>query len=265
MSETPAPSSPPAARGEWWRELYDDLLADVLLERASQAEVERTLAFLADALSVAPGARLFDQCCGIGSLAVPLAARGYDVVGVDLAPRYIARAQAAAAAAGVTGAWHAADAFAFVPAPVCDGAFNWWTSFGYARGDADNARMLARAFEALAPGGRFALDFMNVPGVLRGFRPRVVTERDTPRGRVTLTRTSRYDAATGLLHKKWHYRLATGQEIAHPSTVRAYTPPELVRLLGAAGFAQVRLVGDVDGSPLTLASPRCIAVATRPA
>ena len=57
----------------WWSALYDDVLADVLLERADEAEVDRTLTFLVDMLELRPADLVFDQCSGIGSLAVPLA------------------------------------------------------------------------------------------------------------------------------------------------------------------------------------------------
>jgi SAM-dependent methyltransferase len=240
----------------WWHALYDDLLADMLLERADRRETERTLDFLAGVLDLEPGARVFDQCCGIGSLAIPLARRGYRVVGCDLAAGYIERARRDAPASLEL---HAADAFEFVPAP-CDGAFNWWTSFGYADEDAQNIRMLARAFEALKAGGRFALDFMNVPGVLHRFREEVVTRR----GEVELVRRSAVDPAAMVMDKTWTYALPNGERVVHTSRVRLYTPRELGDLLARAGFVDVRFHGDIDRSPLALESPRCIAVARKP-
>jgi 16S rRNA G1207 methylase RsmC len=57
----------------WWTELYDDHLADVLLEPSSPAEVDATLGFLVERLHLTPRARVFDQCCGTGRLSVPLA------------------------------------------------------------------------------------------------------------------------------------------------------------------------------------------------
>lgn len=241
----------------WWAALYDEHLAEVLLER--DEEPTAALDFLARVLRLAPGDRVFDQCCGIGSLAIPLAARGHEVVGCDLIERYVARGRADAARAGADVELHAADAFTFVPSRACAGAFNWWTGFGYARDDARNLDMLRRAFEALAPGGRFALDTMNVPGVIRGFRPEVVTER---RG-IRLTRRSVLDVDAGLLHKRWTYALPDGRTVEHDSTVRLHTPWELRALLSAAGFREIELFGDVDGSGLTVESPRCIALATK--
>lgn len=247
----------------WWESLYDDWLADVLLTRGDAAEVTATLGFLTEALRLEAGQRVFDQCCGIGSLSVPLAQAGYRVQACDLMPGYIERARSYASQQQVQVESCVADAFHFVAAP-CQAAFNWWTSFGYAPSDTENLRMLRCAYDSLLPGGRFALDFMNVPGVLRSFVPRVITQRQTPRGNVTLVRESEIDLRAMAMTKRWTYHLPDGSEKSHPSWVRMYLPHELEALLRRAGFEDVALYGDVDLSAIALDSPRCIAVARRP-
>lgn len=251
------------ASDEWWKDLYDEHLADMLLVRSDPGEVKSTLSFLKGALGLRPGDRIFDQCCGIGSLAVPLAKEGFHVFGCDLVSGYVERAQAEAALQGVTIRLAVADAFDYVPPETCDAAINWWTSFGYARTDETNRRMLDRAWQALRPGGRFALDFMNVSGVLRGFQPVVVKTRQTAEGEITLTRHSQVDPVHFIMHKVWRYDFPNGRVVQHESRVRLYTPVELVSLLGEAGFVQVQLLGNIDGQPLTLDGLRCIALATK--
>ncbi len=259
-----APEPAPGAEATgWWTTLYDDALADVLLDAADPAETEATAEFLVRALELAPGARVFDQCCGTGRLSIPLARRGFEVTGVDLIEAYVARARAAAERAGVVARFHAGDAFAWTPEAPCAGAFNWWTSFGYADDDATNVRMLARAHDALRPGARLALDFHNVAGLLRGFREHVVTRRQTAAGELVLLRESRVDLPRGRLEKRWCFFHPDGRRSAHDSAVRLYLPTELARLLEAAGFVDVRFCGDVRGGPLELDSERCIALARR--
>lgn len=240
----------------WWAELYDDALADVLLERADAAAIERTLAFLRRVLAIAPGDRVLDQCCGVGSLAVPLAVAGFDVVGVDQAARYIERARAAAAAASVVVELATADACVWRPARRCAAGFNWWTSFGYAETDAENLRMLERAAEAIVPGGRFALDTMNLPQVLRQLAPRVTTTR----AGITLVRDTTIDLAAGFMHKVWRYTHPDGSRTERTSKLRLYLPDQLVAMVRAAGFVEVTCYGDEDGGRLELDSPRCIVV-----
>jgi SAM-dependent methyltransferase len=237
----------------WWNDLYDDALADVLM--SSDAGVDATVAFLVGALRLSPGDAVFDQCAGTGRLAIPLTRWGARVFAVEQAARYVERARAREPALQiVTG-----DAFAYVPPAPCRGALNWWTSFGYLPDDAGNQRMLRRAFEALGPGGRFALDYMNVPGICAHFRPHDIQRR----GELLVLRDTRLDLAAGVMHKTWMFVGPDGTRRERPSQVRMYAPDRLVQLMIEVGFARCEVFGDVDGQALTLASPRCIVVAER--
>ncbi len=253
---------PPVA--PWWVPFYDDLLAETLLVREDKAEVETTIDFLIGALQLRPkaGQAVLDQCCGIGSLSSPLARRGFSVTGVDQSSAYVDRARAEASGDAT---FVAADAMEFVAEPPFDGGFNWWTSYGYAPTREQNRRMLARAYESLLPGARFALDTMNLPGVLRDFRETVTVERDTPMGRITVVRKSRVDLAAGRLLKRWTYT-AEGEEVAaHDSSMMLSMPHELGADLEAAGFEVEEYFGGIDGAALALDDARCIVLARRPA
>ncbi len=252
----------------WWAALYDDAVADVLLVRADPAEVAATVNFLWQALDLRAGARVFDQCCGIGGIAVPLAQRGAQVVGVDQSERYIARAAAAAAAAQVRCQLVAGDAFLFVPDEPCDGAFNWGTSFGNALRDDDNLQMLHRAYAALKPGGHFVLDYQHIARVLLDFQPSIIRRGRSslpgqPDAEVVLLRESTLKLARGVLSQRWTIYTPDGRQREVSSEVRLYLPHELARLLAAAGFDDVRFHGDLEGGPLLPRSPRCLAVARR--
>jgi SAM-dependent methyltransferase len=250
----------PSVAGEsaWWEALYDDALADLLLERGDPATVDRSLDFLEGVLGLGPGDRVFDQCCGIGSLAVPLARRGYFVVGVDQAARYVERARSAARDITDRVELVVGDARTWAPAEPCAAAFNWYTSFGHSERDTDNLAMLVRAREAVRPGGRFALDFLHLPAVLRDLQRHVAIER----GGVWLVRETTLDLAAGFMCKTWRYFFPDGRRHEAHSRLRLYLPHQLVELLHAAGFSEVRLHGDECGAPLELDSPRCIAVAS---
>ena len=90
-----------------------------------------------------------------------------------------------------------ADAFEFVPDHPCAAAFNWGSSFGYADADRQNIKMLERAFESLKPGGRFILDYQNIPGVLRDFRQCIVRRHATDDGEILLLRDCQVNLAGG--------------------------------------------------------------------
>lgn len=249
---------------QWWTQLYDDLLAEILLVRQRPHRTMLTLDFLAHVLGLSPAARVFDQCCGIGSLAIPLAQRGYELIGVDLMEDYIRRARADADAARVDIDLQIADAAHFVPQTTVAGAFNWATSFGYFGTDEGNLGMIRSAFSALERGGRYALDFMNVPQVEAEFQPLVKTRRDTAYGHVELVRESVFGPLRRWLYKTWTYHLPDGSARTHRSRVRLYRPDDITRLMTLAGFVDVVAFGDVDGQQRTDASPRCITVGRRP-
>lgn len=262
MSASSSSTFSPAA--PWWHEFHDDLLASILLERTDPAELEKTLDFIIEVLELAPGARIFDQCCGIGSLARPLAARGFGVVAVDQAEGYIERARVEAEREpGLDLSYRAADARAYRPQDSVDGVINWWTSFGYAEEDDDNAQMLARAYESLRPGGIFLLDTMNAPGVLRHFQPSMISRRKIEGGELVLLRESSIDLPAGALEKRWTYFLPDGRQVVHRTRVRLYQPHELGHLLRAVGFVDVQFFGDIAAEPLTLDTLRCICRARR--
>ena len=67
----------------WWRELYDERVATLLLDAVDDAESEATADFLVERLQLRAGDRVFDQCAGTGRLSAPLAARGLAVVAVE--------------------------------------------------------------------------------------------------------------------------------------------------------------------------------------
>lgn len=249
---------------DWWASFYNDTLADMFLVRADALQLEKTIAFLTKRLEIREGSSVFDQCCGIGSLSVPLAERGMKVAGVDFCQPYIRRGQEAIARRGLQCDLRHGDAFEFLPDHPCDAAFNWYSSFAYDEDDRRNARMLGRAFDALKSGGRFALDFPNVPGVLRGFMPAMLRRHGSAEGEVLLVRESTIDLPRGMLRQEWTYVLPGGRRITTRSSVKLYMPHALAEMLRSCGFVDVQFCGSVGGEELSLDSPRCICVARRP-
>lgn len=244
---------------DWWQTLYDDIVADLFLSRQ---DARPAAAFLLHALGLGPGATVFDQCCGTGTVSLPMTVSGVRVVGVDQCEGYVRRANDAAA--GLPAEFFVGDAFAFTAAIPCDGGFNWNTGFGNDPDDDRNREMLAHAFDSLRPGGRFALDYQHVARLLRDFQHALTYRLTRPDGEVLLVRESEPDLPAGLLKQVWTFVLPDGTRRVRHSTVRLYLPADLARLLRSVGFADVEFFGGVDGQPLTLTSPRCIAIARRP-
>lgn len=247
----------------WWKSFYDEYLAAMLLEQADD-EIEATLGFLEKRLSLPEGARIYDQCCGTGRLSLPLLRRGYDVIGVDQAALYIQKASQNTGLENLGGEFLVADAFEYTPEEPVDAVINWWTSFGYAEKDEQNAKMIVRAFESLRPGGVFALDFLNLPGVLRNFARDVVTRCPFEAGELVLHLESHLNLEEGAIEKTWRYFLPDGRRVVHETRVCMYMPNELARFFALAGFQEIQIFGSVHGESLNMDSPRCIVVGRKP-
>lgn len=257
-------TSSPESSTDWWEVFHVPEMADLFLVRSDADELQATLEFLSSELALTAGARVYDQCCGIGSLSIALSRVGYVVTGADLCDFFIQRAIRDAGRAEVNCRFHEADAFEFVPDDACNGVFNWYSSFGYADSDARNRQMLQRAFESLLPGGRYALDVPNLPGVLRGFQRYMVRRGESAGRAVTLIRESNINIHVGLLEQKWTWLVEGQPPVERRSALRLYLPHQIRELLEQCGFENVRFFGDIHHEPLTIDSPRLICVAEKP-
>ncbi|MCI0363664.1 MAG: class I SAM-dependent methyltransferase [Phycisphaerales bacterium] len=261
MQSGDAPRSAPP----WWHEFFDDDYAAFGLANDSPELVERIADFIVKALALSPGQAVFDQCCGIGRLSLPLAARGMHVLGVDRALSYIHRARNRAAQANLQCEFHVADAFEFSAPQPCDAAINWFTSFGYTPDDDRNIQMLHRAVESIKPGGRFIMDYLNIPRMMADFRPSIINR---PTGNdldgLIVLNEQKADYKTGLMHSDWTFLYPDGRRIVRQVATRMYMPHELGRLLETAGFVDIQLFGSTDGEPFDRTSRRCITMARKP-
>ena len=249
----------------WWHTFFDEAYADFGLADLDDEKREELVSFLLEKLHLSGGDRLFDQCCGVGRLSLPIAERGIRVIGVDRVAGYVDRARRKAGRGGLPAEFHCADAFDFTTDEPCDAAVNWFTSFGYDEDDAVNRRMFERAFESLRPGGRLALDYLSIPRVCAAFRSRFfhLADHEDPDGLIVLEEPTP-DFRRGMIDSAWTFVHADGRRVRREVSTRMYMPHEIVGMLRGCGFADLELYGSVQGEPFDLKSLRCIAVARRP-
>jgi SAM-dependent methyltransferase len=142
---------------EWFRKFFgEDYLR--AYGRRNRLEAPAEVDFIATILGLAPGRTVLDLCCGEGRHAVPLAQRGYRMIGLDLSVPLLAAARRSAAGAGTRVDWVRADSRSIPFRGVLDAAYCWFTSFGYFTNPADDRRVLAQVMEALRPAGLFLLE-----------------------------------------------------------------------------------------------------------
>jgi histidinol-phosphate/aromatic aminotransferase/cobyric acid decarboxylase-like protein/ubiquinone/menaquinone biosynthesis C-methylase UbiE len=208
------------------------------------AEVEYLAATLAE---LAPGPRVLDLGCGTGRHAVALARRGFTVTGVDASAAALSLAATAATAAGVDLALHQVDLLAERSWPMSTvDAVVFVQGLGWG-GDAEHVQLLRRVRRLLPPGGVLVADHSNVSAILANFQAEAVFSADG----VTYEMNRRYDPVSGRNLGEMRVRYPDGRLAVLPHDVRLYQPPEVRRMLVAAGFRVLRVDADFTaGAPV---------------
>jgi len=222
----------PFEADELFDEEYLHFYASILGDERSDADTAAAISLG----GIEPGMRVLDAPCGHGRMAVRMAARGIEVVGVDL---------------------HEGDLRAMPVDGPFDAVVCWFTSFGYFDDD-QNLEVLREFRRVLRPGGRLLVETLSHDGFVRSFT-------EAPDAIVT-------EATDGLMVDRTRFDVVTGQLVCHRVTVRdgasrearfairLLTIPEWRRALEDAGFASVRCTGDA-GQPVDLETFRVVVTA----
>ncbi len=202
--------------GHWFSELADHM--GPAYERYSFTKgTEQEVTALVEILGVAPGHRILDVGCGTGRHSRALAARGFEVVGVDLSPRFI---EVAEAQAGPNETYLLADAreLAFAAEfdaviSLCQGAFGLTGGPGaidtLPLRELDETIMTGIA-AALRPGARAAISAFSAY-----FQLRHGADDDV------------FDARLGVNHESTEVRNQAGDIVPAELWTTCFTPREL--------------------------------------
>lgn len=190
----------------------------------------------------APVRSVLDLGCGTGGHAVRLAARGYEVIGVERSPQMLALARAKAAGAVEL---HEADVRSLVLGRELDAVLMMFAVLGYQLRDVDVLAALESARRHLPRGGLLLFDVWYGPAVVsqRPSERQKTIDRDGVR--IERSATSELDvsarvcAVTFRVRRLVHDRLVEEAEERHE--MRYFFPDELSVLLERSGFALLRL------------------------
>ena len=233
----------------FWPPAYDP--------KSSPAELETVVSLL----GAQPGTRLLDLACGQGWLTIPLAQHGFQVTGLDLSAELLARAEQAAELAGVQIVWVRGD-MRDLPgewSEYFESVSLTLSEFGCFTDESDNQRVLDEVARVLKPGGRFLLDIVvNRDGlVLRG-ETRNCLEGDG----FFVAEEGSLDLLTGIHERVFHW-YHQGQRHEAKWRIRAYTPPEVARMLETAGLRALAAYGSLAGDKLARDSTGMVFVAQK--
>jgi len=147
---------------DWFRDWFDSPYYHKLYFQHNEQDAAAFINRLLALLQPPAAADMLDVACGRGRHARMLAAHGYDVTGIDLAPGSIDYARRFE-----TDRLHfyIHDMRQLLCVNCFDYAFNFFTSFGYFRTRRENINTIRMVSIALRPKGVFVLDYMNAPYV----------------------------------------------------------------------------------------------------
>jgi SAM-dependent methyltransferase len=223
--------------GTAYADAYDSLYGD----KRYTAECD----VIGDALAqyeLTPTASILDLGCGSGNHALPLAAAGFSVTGVDRSAAMLAHARRKAAQTGE------ADRLTFFEDDIrrfdlnrtFDAALMMFAVLGYQLENRDVLAALLAARRHLSPGGLFLFDCW--------YGPTVISQRPSDRVKTVQTGDGPLTRFTSsVLDVRSHtcrvdFRVETGGQATHEThAVRFFFPRELELFLDLAGFTLVRL------------------------
>lgn len=237
----------PESYGERIADVYDDVYGTKF-----GGELAPAVATLAD---LAAGGRVLELGIGTGRLALPLAARGLDVHGIDVSPAMVEklREKPGGDAIGVT-IGDFADVAVDGTFALVFVAFN--TLFMLPSQDAQ-VRCFANVAAHLAPGGRFVVEGF-VPDTSRFVRDQALTVRSAGADELFLD-ASIYDPQEQVVSST-HVRISEGGIRLLPVRLRFAYPAELDLMARLAGLEVEARWGSYEREPFTAESVFRVAV-----
>jgi SAM-dependent methyltransferase len=152
-----------APQKEWFSEWFNSPYYHILYKNRDEKEAEFFLQNVVNRLNFKKEDRIIDLACGKGRHAIYLNSLGFDVTGVDLAPKSIDIANE-----------HANERLHFEVQDLrClhfeqpfDVALNLFTSFGYFKSLEEDELVIRNIHKILKPAGLVLIDFFNVDVVI---------------------------------------------------------------------------------------------------
>jgi SAM-dependent methyltransferase len=250
-----------------WEELAERVLrypaAECFPGMRPRHEVDAAVAWVAERLGLRRGATILDLGCGPGMHSNRLAARGYQVTGIDIAGPFLEHAHAEAQALGVRCDYRQLSMLDMAFAGEFAAALLLQSIASCLESD-DLRRLLAAIRRALQPGGRLIGEFRVQPGRFESRAPAaneslVLLDRSpwSDQPHAWLLRDLCFTASDE--HVQHHMVVRSdGPPIECWSRFRLYAPEELRELLASCGFQVRAAFGPIPGRPLRPNDRSCV-------
>jgi ubiquinone/menaquinone biosynthesis C-methylase UbiE len=228
---------------ETWDAFFTDFYLRAYAGDERDAAAEEQALAAARLVGVDEGAELLDVPCGFGRHAIPLAAAGHRVTGVDRSGPLLDEARRRASNTRRLKFVRADYRDLPFPDASFDAAINLFSSIGYL-GDEEDTKVLAEIGRVLRPGGRLLIETMHRDLLVHRFNE--TDWRLLGEGRLLLEQRT-FEPVAGVAQSTQTLVETSGARESHTFSVRVYTVTELLAMLARAGFTDARCHGNLDG------------------
>lgn len=214
---------------------------------------------------------ILDMACGIGRHSVPLAEKGYNIVGIDISPPYIRKARKYAEERGVAEKTHftVGDMRQITKTltdhnKVFDAVVNLWTSMGYWDEETDR-NILSQALTLTKPNGIFIMHTANRDFLIKNFQAKdIVFSKEG----LVIMEERKLDLESSRMFNVWRYYRQNGEDLLFLSKMeidhRIYSLHELKKQFKNSGWKYITSYGGFDQKPFSVDTFSMVIVAENP-
>jgi SAM-dependent methyltransferase len=203
---------------------------------------------------------ILDVACGTGTMALLLAERGYNLVGVDRSEAMLKVARKKAKATGRKIPFYAQDVAHLELTEKFDLAICLYDSFNYLLNEKDLLAAFRAIRRQLRPGGYLLFDL----NTLYAFHAELFTQQNTSEAEIDYQWTSHFDPDSLICRVDMDFRPTPRKTLRVVHYQRAYLVEEVIRLLSRARYQPQRLFEAYTLLPPGRLSERVFYLAQKP-
>ena len=235
---------------EYWIELAPFFFDENRMSSTKQ-EVEQIVKLM----NLKRGSEILDLCCGIGRHSLEFVKSGFKVTGVDRCDYYLDKFRQQAKSENLPVEIVKSDMRDYCFENSFNAAIMMFTSLGYFKDRSDDIKVIRNIYKSLKNGGTVLIDLMGRELLSQIYMPRDWRELE---GRFLLEEREP-SSDWSVLKNRWIV-FRDGIKFEYKFQLNIYSGPEMIEILKDCGFSEVKIFGDLLGSPYDVDANRLIVV-----
>ncbi len=154
---------------DWYRSWFNTKDYDNLYKHRDSDDARKVVGLLFKNIGLQKGARVLDLACGNGRHSALFAKKGFNTLGIDLAPKMIRQARKTYRAPNLK--FELGDMRRIGHRGEFDLVVNLFSSFGYFDKRSENVKVIKSVSASLKKGGYFYFDFLNSHYLEKNLKP----------------------------------------------------------------------------------------------